>query len=217
MKTAMSDCSSDRDTNTRIVLVDDHVGLRQMLAFILRIEPGMEVVGEAAGGCEALKICRDLKPDVVVLDLAMEDLAGIHVLRGIREGAWGAKVLVYTGSENEAVMKAALEEEPEGFVHKCELLDVLRMGLRTVASGGRYISPVGSLLLAKKEARLERLNEKELAVLQMVAGGKFTKDIAEVLGVSAKAVDHHRQHMMDKLGLHDVAALTKFAMRNGMA
>lgn len=217
MKTAFPDCSPKAEPNTRIVLVDDHVGLRQMLAFILRVEPRMEVIGEAAGGCEGLKICRELKPDLVVLDLGMEDLAGVYVMRGIRDGNWGTKVLVYTGTENEKMMRSALAGEPDGFVHKSEALDVLRSGLRTVAAGGQYVSPRGKSLLVKKEARAAVLNEKELAVLQMIARGKFTKDIADVMGITLKAVDHHRQHIMDKLGLHDVVSLTRFAMQCGIA
>ena len=96
------------------------------------------------------------------------------------------------------------------------LLDGPSALLRTVAAGGRFVSPVALQLRKKQEPRLDRLNEKELAVLQMIAGGKLNKEIADVLGLSIKAVDHHRQHLMTKLDLHNVADLTKFAVCQGM-
>lgn len=202
--------------NMRIVLVDDHYGLCEMLSFIIGREPGLEVVGEVRGGCEALRVCRALKPDIVVLDLAMPDLAGVHVMHSLRESVPGIRVLIYTGTENEVAMRAALMERPDGFVRKTEPLANLRMAIRTVCSGGRYISSFAEKLSLKPEAALAMLSEKEVAVLQMVARGMLTKEIAEVLGAKPKTVDHHRQHLMDKLGLHDIASLTRFAILSGL-
>lgn len=202
--------------NTRIVLVDDHYGLCEMLSFVIRLESGMEVVGEVKGGCEALRVCRALKPDIVVLDLAMPDLSGVHVMHGLRESVPGIRVLIYTGTENEAAMRSALMEKPDGFVRKTEPLAHLRMAIRTVSTGGRYISSFAEKLSMKPEAALAMLTEKEVAVLQMIAGGMLTKEIAEVLDAKPKTVDHHRQHLMDKLGLHDVASLTRFAILSGL-
>ena len=202
--------------NTRIVLADDHYGMCEMLSFILRLEPGMEVVGEAKGGCEALRVCRVVKPDVVVLDLAMPDLAGVHVMHSLRESAPGIRVLIYTGTENEAAMRAVLMEKPDGFVRKTEPLSELRTAIRTVSAGGRYLSPFAEKLSLRPDAMLSILTEKEVAVLQMIARGMLTKEIAEVLDAKPKTIDHHRQHLMDKLGLHDVASLTRFAIHAGL-
>lgn len=209
-------CSPEETRHSRIVLVDDHVGMRQALAVVLRLEKDLDVVGEADGGCGALKICRALKPDLVILDLAMTDLGGLFVLRAVRESVPALRVVVYTGTENEESMRMALREEPEGFVRKTDPLQVLRTAIRTVLGGGRFLSPFAAQLMSRPEPRLDRLTGKELAVLQLIALGKLTKEIAEVLDAKPKTVDHHRQHLMNKLGIHDVASLTRFAIIEGL-
>lgn len=168
------------------------------------------------GGCEALRVCREVRPDLVVLDLALGDLVGAFVLQGLREAVPGVRVVVYTGTENVGVMRAVLRQEPEGFVRKTDDLPVLRTAIRMVGAGGRFFSPFVAGLLSGPEARLERLSVREVAVLQLIAQGLVSKEIAEVLDSKVKTVDHYRQNLMEKLGLHDVASLTRFAMANGL-
>lgn len=198
---------------TRVVLVDDHVSLREMLRVILDMEGGYEIVGEAASGLEALKTCRATKPALVILDLALPELSGTHLLSLLQRQAWDVRVLVYTGSADQQMMRDALAESPHGFVRKEDSLQELRAALKAVVAGARHLSPWASRLLPQKaDEALKALTVVERAILHMVAEGLQTKEIADAMGTTAKTVEHHRQHLRDKLGLHDAVALTRFAM-----
>lgn len=200
-----------------VVLVDDHDSLRGMLRLILNLECGYEVVGEAGSGMEALKICRAVRPQIVILDLLLPELNGTHLIRLLRQEPWEVRMLVYTGATDEGLMREALMAEPHGFVRKEDSLPELRAALKAVATGARHLSPWTSRLMASKaDEALKTLTPQERAVLQMLAEGLQTKELAEALGSSVKTAEHHRQHVRDKLGLHDVASLTRFAIRHRM-
>lgn len=199
---------------TSVVLVDDHASLREMLRIVLRMEGGYEVVGEAAGGLEAMRVCRELRPRIVILDLALPGLDGTHLLRLLMRESWDVRVVIYSGTMDEDLMREALAEGPHGFVRKEDSLPELRAALRAASTGARHISPWASRLLPSKFNDAEKkLNTHERAVLHMIGEGLQTKEIAEALGATAKAVDHYRQHLRDKLGLHDAAALVRYALR----
>lgn len=201
----------------KVVLVDDHASLRGMLHLVLKLEGGYEVVGEAGGGLEALRVCRAVRPDIVILDLMLPELNGTHLIRLLRQEPWEARVVVYTGSADEGLLREALAESPHGFVRKEDSLPELRAALKAVAAGSRHLSPWASRLLpSKADDALKTLTPMERAVLQMLTEGLHTKEVAEALGSSVKTAEHHRQHVRDKLGLHDVASLTRFAIRHGM-
>jgi DNA-binding NarL/FixJ family response regulator len=200
---------------TRVVLVDHHVSLREMLIVILKMEGVYDVVGEAAGGMEGLKVCRAMRPELVILDLALPELSGPHLIRLLLAEDWPVRVLVYSGTIDEGLLREALAAEPHGFVRKEDTLHEFRAALQAVASGSRHLSPWASRLMPLNgDGSRKRLTTQECAVLQMIAEGRQTKEIASVLGVSPKTVEHHRQHLMDKVGLHDVASLTRYAVRN---
>ena len=212
MKTARTD-----DAPVTVVVVDDHDSIRGMLRLILNLEGGYEVVGEAGGGREALKVCRAVRPQMVILDLILPELNGTHLIRLLRQESWEPRMVVYTGSADEGVMREALAESPQGFVRKQDSLPELRAALKAVATGARHLSPWASRLLpSKADDALKTLTPMERAVLQMLAEGLHTKEVAEALGSSVKTAEHHRQHVRDKLGLHDVASLTRFAIRHRM-
>jgi|GEM_PF-184286 len=202
--------------SVKVVLLEDHLSIRQMLGWVLR-NSGYEVVGEANGGIEGLRLCRMLRPQVVILDLALPELGGVHVLRLLGEQMPEVRTLVYSGSMDEGMLREALTEQPDGFVRKEESLEELREALRAVAAGRRHVSPLSSRLSPGRNQRdLARLSPQERAVLQMIAEGRQNKEIAEVLGAALKTVDNHRQHLMEKLDLHDVASLTRFAVKHHM-
>ena len=198
----------------RIVLADAHVCSRQALGMLLAEELGLEVVGHASGGCEALEVCRAVKPDLVMLELELRDLTGLHVMCSLRTELPGVKVVFFTGSENLAALRAALAAEPDGFVRKSDELADLQGVLLSVVAGGRSVSPKGLEVGTRRVPSLKDLTERELAVLELVAAGLLTKEIADVLGMRKKTVDHHRQHIMDKLGFHDLASLMVFWMKH---
>lgn len=199
----------------KVVLVDDHASLREMLRLVLKLDGGYEIVGEASGGLEAMRVCRASRPDIVILDLALPELSGTHLVRLLMRESWDVRVVVYSGATDQQLMREAMAEGPHGFVRKEDSLPELRSALKAVAGGARHYSPWASRLLPQKaEEALKGLSAAERAVLHMVAEGIQTKEIAEALGATAKTVDHHRQHLRDKLGLHDVASLTRYAVRH---
>lgn len=209
--------SAPTHARVRVVVVDDHASLRQMLVMILNMEGGYEVVGEASGGMTAMKLCRAMQPDLVILDLALPELNGSHLTRLLLQEPWPVRVVVYTGTMDEELMREALAEGPHGFVRKQDSLVELRAALRAVAAGSRHISLCSEHLVQRHGGDTHRmLTPHESAVVQMIAEGQQNKEMATVLGVSDKTVEHHRQNVMRKLGMHDVAALTKFAIRHRM-
>lgn len=185
-----------------------------MLAVVLRMEGGYELVGDASGGMEGLRMCRAMRPDIVILDLSLPELSGLQLIRLLQSEAQAPRIMVYTGSVDEEVLRQAIELEPDGFVRKEDPLTDLREGLRAVSAGRGFYSPSARRFLRNsRERTLGSLTPQETAVLQMIAEGRQSKEIADALCAAVKTVDHHRQNLMNKLGIHDIASLTRFAVR----
>lgn len=202
---------------TRVVLVDDHVSLRQMLAAILIREDEYEVVGQAGSGLEALRVCREVPHELVILDLLLPELCGMQVLRRLRAELPRTRVIIYSGTLNQMQIVQTLRLRPHGFVEKTDSLQTLREALRAVAAGRAYFSRFASSLLADvQDAIFLDLTHREQEVLQLVAESRSSKEIAARLGLAVKTVENHRAHLMEKLHLHDVAALTRYALRTGL-
>ena len=201
----------------RVLIVDDHAAVRHMLAAVLTRETGYDVVGEAGTGLRALEMCGRLTPDVVVLDLVLPELCGLQVLRRLREDKARSRVLIFSGTANQALIVQALKCHPHGFVEKSDTLQTFWEALRAVAAGGIYLSPYASALLgdARSDDSLD-LTRREQEILQLVAESRSSKEIAARLGIALKTVENHRAHLMAKLHLHDIAALTRYAVRNGL-
>src|SRR5687768_4867033 len=200
---------------TRLVLVDDHVSLRQMMATILAHDGEYEIVGQAGGGLEALRLCRDVAHDVVILDLMLPELCGMEVLRRLRAESPQTRVVVYTGTLNQVQIVQTLQLRPHGFVEKGDSLHTLRECLRAVSAGRLYFSRLASALLADVRNAGEGLSltSREQEVLQLVAESCSSKQIATQLGIAVKTVENHRARLMDKLHKHDIAALTRYAIQ----
>lgn len=204
---------------TRAVIVDDHVSVREMLAMVLSREGEYDVVGEAGTGFEALKVCRKMKPRLVILDLVLPQLNGVEVLRALRGEMRETRFMVYSGTMNRALIIEALQARPHGFVHKTDALQTFCEALRAVACGCSYFTPFATKLMDEERGlppAASVLTERERAVLQMVAEGRSNKEMADHLVLSAKTVEHHRAHVMEKLGVRDVAGLTRVAIRQGL-
>jgi len=203
----------------RIVVVDDHASIRDMLVWILMREAGYEVIGEAGSGIEALKVCGRCRPDLLILDLVLPCLSGIEVLRRVRKELPRTRVLIYSGTGNPTMVKEALRERPHGYVEKLEGLRILRRAIETVTDGGRYFNAATSQLLRETVgtgAGECKLSRREREVLQMVAEGRSSKQISGLLNVALKTVENHRANLMAKLDMHDVASLTRYAAGRGM-
>jgi DNA-binding NarL/FixJ family response regulator len=204
---------------TRVVVIDDHLSIRQMLERIFAFDAQYELVGHTGSGIEGLQLCLDLKPRVAIVDLLLPEMSGVDLLRALRAKKSETRVLIYSGTLNQSLVANALEAKPHGFVHKEDSLAMLLEALRTVAQGGSYLTPFATSLAEKSQAvasPLMTLSARERTVLQLVAEGCSSKEIASRLGISAKTVEHHRMALMQKLDVHDIASLTRLAVREGL-
>ena len=204
---------------TRVVVIDDHVSIRQMLAVILAREGPYEIVGEAGTGFEALKVCRNVRPHLVILDLVLPEMNGVEVLRTLRTELRDARFIVYSGALNRTLVAEALQTRPHGFVHKSDELKTFCEALRAVRNGCCYFTPFATKLMDEQCAKggiAPRLTDRERAVLQMIAEGMSNKEMATRFSIAPKTVEHHRAQVMQKLGMHDVASLTRYAVREGL-
>src|SRR3954470_18409127 len=169
---------------TRVVVVEDHVGVRQMMGILLEREGPYERVGEAGTGFDALRTCRKLKPDLVILDLVLPELNGLEVLRTLRAEELKTRFLVYSGVSSGEMIREALRARPHGFVHKTDQWSVFWEALRMVSAGGVYLSPFAASMMDHLQADPladRSLSARERTVLQMIAEGMSNKEMADRL------------------------------------
>lgn len=198
----------------RVVLVDDHALVRAGIRALLERMEGVEVLAEAGDGRRALELIRDLRPDVVLLDIAMPLLSGMEVLREATANYPDVKIIILTVHETEEYATHALRFGAAGFIPKSSASDELEVALRTVARGERYLSQ-GAVRQDQHQAPLE-LTPRQQEVLVMIAKGLSTKDIARTLDISVKTVETHRAQLMERLQIYDVASLVRYAIRLGL-
>jgi DNA-binding NarL/FixJ family response regulator len=202
----------------RILLADDHAIVRQAIRFMLQRE-GFEMVGEASDGQQAVKLCGELQPHIAVLDLSMPVLNGLEAAREILKACTNTKVVILTEHAHERYLAECLDLGAKGYVLKSDTGDHLVNALNTVSRGETYVAPSLSLAnpepLSTKRGK-EPLGIQERRVLQLIAEGKSTKAIAELLDISYKTVQSHRTNVMSKLGLQDIAGLVRYAIRCGL-
>lgn len=204
----------------RVLIADDHPLLRQGLRALLERE-GFAVVGEAADGKEAVKLARQAKPDVAIMDLSMPLLSGLEASRTIQgEGLAKGVVLLTVHREDHYVLEA-LRAGIRGYVLKSQAPEDIAAAVRQVAGGGVYLSSGLSEVLLdayvnRREPVDDPLSPRERQVLQLVAEGKTTKEVAVVLDISVKTADSHRSRLMKKLDIHETAGLVRYAIRRGV-
>jgi DNA-binding NarL/FixJ family response regulator len=203
--------------NYRVVLVDDHAAIRDLLRKLFETQHEFNVVGEAENGIDALRVCRKVMPSLVIIDLLLPHLSGAEVIRRLRSDLPKTRVVVFSAAVDEFDIIQVVESRPHGFVRKAEPLSFLLTALRTVSAGGRFFSPAVDRFLDQSIVEQQsRLSDRETEVLQLIAEGKTNKDIAQRLGVAVKTVDKHRTRLMEKLNAHNVAALTRYAIKTGL-
>ena len=209
----------------RILLADDHPVLRSGLEALLGLEEGLEVVGQASTGEEAVEKTRLLRPAVVVMDLAMPGIGGLEATRRVLALGLGARVLVLTSQTEEEFLLPVLEAGAAGFVRKTSADTDLLTAIRAVAEGEVFLYPSATRVLLKqyKQSRepheagpLEKLSEREREVLTLTAEGYSSAEIGKKLFLSPKTVDTYRARMMQKLGLTHRAELVHLALQTGM-
>jgi DNA-binding NarL/FixJ family response regulator len=204
----------------RIVLADDHVLVRQGLKSLLERE-GFQVVAEASDGQEALCHVESLKPDIAVMDISMPTLNGLNAAREMSRSSPKTKTILLTQHDEGQYIREALEAGVKGYVLKNQAASDLLLAVRQVSRGQVYLSPgVSSAVMEAYQSKSQKsknpLTLRERQVLQLIAEGKSTKDVASLLGISVKTADSHRTRLMQKLDIHETASLVLYAVRHGI-
>ncbi len=211
--------------STRIVLADDHKIMREGLRSLLATAPGLEVVGEADNGRTAVQLARRLSPDVVVMDVAMPDLNGVEATRMIRSEVPHVKVIALSLHAERRFVTRMLRAGASGYLLKGCAFQELVDAIRVVMAKQTYLSPAIATIVAEEcvqsptageSSTFSLLTPREREVLQLVAEGNSTKDIASGLHVSVKTVETHRSRVMAKLRIRSIAELTKYAISEGL-
>ncbi len=208
----------------RILLCDDHSILRESLSRSLQAEADLEVVGEAANGLVTVELARTLAPDVIVMDISMPDLNGIEATRQILRDCPDANILALSMHSSHRYVREMFKAGASGYVLKNVPLEELARAIRLVAAGKTYICPeIGHVLVEDCVGRPDEdpsvfrvLTTREREVLQLMAEGNTTKQIALKLHISPKTVEAHRRNIVEKVGIDNVAQLTKYAIQEGL-
>jgi DNA-binding NarL/FixJ family response regulator len=210
-----------------VLLAEDHQIVREGFRSLLKHERDIEVVGEAETGRQAVQLTRKLRPAVVVMDIAMPLLNGLEATRQIRKEFPDTKVLILSAHSDDAYVEQVALLGAAGFLLKQTSSHVLATAIREVQKGKTFYSPsISKRVRDRSQKSLDRggtskkknnrLSSREVEVLQLIAEGKPNKQVAAELGVSFKTVDKHRQHLMSKLNIHDIAGLTRYAIAEGI-
>lgn len=210
-----------------VLLAEDHAIVRQGLSALLNADGQFQMVGEAKTGRDAVEMARALRPDVILMDIAMPVLNGLEATRQILLANPAAKVLILSAHSDDEYIDRMNAAGAAGFLEKQTSAEVLTKAIREVAKGNRFFSPTIAKRMAATQQRSIgregtaktrglRLTAREAEVLQLVAEGHANKQVAATLGISIKTVEKHRQHLMDKLNIHDTAGLTRYAISAGV-
>jgi DNA-binding NarL/FixJ family response regulator len=212
---------------TRLVLADDHAMMREGLRSLLEKEPDLAVVGEAANGTETVQLACKAGAHVVVMDVAMPDLNGIEATRKLLKLHPAIKVVALSGHSNREFVREMIKAGASAYVLKSRACEELVFAIREVVNGKKYLSPDVASGVMEEYAELSSLRpgaspafvvltDRERETLQLIAEGKSTKNVSDAMHVSVKTVETHRRNIMEKLNLHSVAEITKYAIREGI-
>lgn len=210
-----------------VLIAEDHTLVREGLRMMLENEPDLEVVGEAIDGRKAVAMATELRPDVVLMDIAMPGLNGLEATRQLVKTLPATRIIILTAHGDDAYVKSAVDSGASGFLLKQDSTRDVCRAVREVQQGGiHYSSPIAKRFVrinpqtrnrtGKVERKGPQLTSREMEVLQLIAEGKANKETAAELGISIKTVEKHRGHLMEKLDIHDTAGLTRHAIAAGI-
>ncbi len=210
-----------------VLIVEDHTMVREGLQTLLKLEPDLEVVGEARDGREAVAMARKLRPDVILMDIAMPGLNGLEATRQLLKELPASRIIILTAHCDDAYVNSAVASGAAGFLLKQDSTHDVCRAIREVHRGGIHYSPSIAKRFVRtnprtrdRSGKIQRkaslLTSREMEVLQLIAEGKTNKEAAADLGISIKTVEKHRGHLMNKLDIHDTAGLTRHAIAEGI-
>jgi DNA-binding NarL/FixJ family response regulator len=210
-----------------VVVAEDHMVVREGFRRMLELEPDIEVVGEAENGRQAVALIKKLHPAVALMDIAMPLLNGLEATRQVRKDVPDTKVLILSAHNDDAYVEQMIAMGASGFLLKQTSAHDVCKAIREVAKGNTFFSATVARRLQVRDQnstdrdgsfkkKSNQLSSREMEVLQLIAEGKPNKQVAAELGVSFKTVDKHRQHLMGKLNIHDIAGLTRYAIAEGI-
>ncbi len=211
-----------------VLIAEDHAIVRQGLCALLNTDGHFKIVGEAKTGREAVELAQSLRPDVILMDIAMPELNGLEATRQILTANPAAKVIILSAHSDDEYVERTTSAGVCGFLEKQTSAEILTKAITEVAKGHKFFSPSITKRLPQekskvrgrdgfvKRAGIRPLTSRESEVLQLVAEGSANKQVAAALGISIKTVEKHRQHLMDKLNIHDTAGLTRYAISAGV-
>ncbi len=208
----------------KVLLVDDHTIVRQGIRALLESVPDIQIIGEAEDGKAAVEMAEKLRPNIMLVDISLPMLNGLEVTRRVRKKVPECKVLVLTMHENEMYVSQILRTGASGYLVKKTAVSELIMAIRSVHQGKAYFSPSISKIVLndylRKESKgdgpsTELLSNREREILQLLAEGYSNKEIAVILNLSVKTVSNHRNRIMQKLDIHDITSLVKYALKQG--
>lgn len=214
-----------KKTTLRIVVADDHELVRRGIRDLLHVQRGWKVVGEAAGGRDAVEMVKSLKPDIAILDITMPEMDGLEATRQIREAAAPARVLILTMHESDQMVRRVLEAGARGYVLKSDMAVHLVQAVKDLANGKLSLTPkVSEIVLEgflkrgvdakQQEHASARLSPREREIVRLLARGRANKEIAAELGITLRTVETHRRRIMMKMGFHSLTDLIHYAIRD---
>jgi len=210
----------------RVLLVDDHAILRTALRYLLDESPGIEIVGEAGDGREAIERIAQLRPQLVLMDITMPNLGGIEATRIIRTDHPDIHVVMLSMHKHEDYVIAALRAGAAGYIYKGSSPQEIELAIESVVSGQHFLSPIvlqpvveaylGRRIEQQDVGALDQLTSRQRQILQLVVEGRSSKEIAEMLDMSVRAIDAHRATIMERLGIRNLPGLVRYAIRHGL-
>jgi len=208
-----------------ILLAEDHMIVREGFRQMIELEPGLKVVGEAKDGRQAVALAQKLRPDIVLMDIAMPLLNGLEATRQVLKAVPATKIIILSAHSDDAYVQTAVAAGAMGFLLKQSSSHAVCEAIRAVQQGKTFFSPAIARHLDHQKSRSRqdtgksaatKLTSREMEVLQLIAEGKANKETASELGISMKTVEKHREHLMEKLDIHDTAGITRYAISAGI-
>jgi DNA-binding NarL/FixJ family response regulator len=222
----MDQLHKNKSASKRVLIAEDHKMMREGLRALLEDKLGHQCVAEASDGYEAINKASAVHPDIVIMDIGLPNLNGIEATRQIKSQHPEIEVVVLSMHATRNYIVQLLQAGASAYLLKDSAVEDLAAALAAVSKGGMYLSPAittaaalkneAAAVSAKTVAEMQRLTRRELQVLQLIADGQSTKEIAAILEVSVKTIETHRKQIMDKLGIRTIAGLTKYCIREGL-